>query len=73
MELFHPVKPLVDGLGKQHACHKGQQGHQIMPHPLKIALAQVGGQQHDVPGLRIGEHLAPADVGVGILKTAGEG
>ena len=41
-----------------------------MGEPGKIALEQALAHQHDVAGLRVGEHLAASDVGVRVLQPA---
>lgn len=36
-----------------------------------MALKEVGRQEDDISGLCVGEHAAPAQIGIGILETAG--
>jgi hypothetical protein len=41
-------------------------------HLIPPAIHDIGAQQHDIAGLCIGKHLAPEQIGVGILQAAGQ-
>lgn len=43
-----------------------------MQHLIPPAIHDIGAQQHDIAGLGIGKHLAPEQIGVGILQAAGQ-
>ena len=73
VEPLHVPEVLLHLFGGQHAQRKGAQGHQIMQHPLPVSVHQVGTEQHDVAGLRVGKYLAAEQVGVGVLQAAGQG
>ena len=73
VEPLHVPEVLLHLFGGQYAQRKGAQGHQIMQHPLPVPVHQVGTEQHDVAGLRVGKYLAAEQVGVGVLQAAGQG
>ena len=37
-----------------------------------LAVRQIGAAQHDVARWGVGKHLAPAEIGAGVLQAAGE-
>ena len=39
---------------------------------IPLAVKEIGAEQYDIPRLGIGKDLAPAEIGIGILQTAGE-
>ena len=65
------LEPAADLHGGKDPQRKGHNGHQILGRGRKAAGEQVGAHQYDVAGLGVGEHLAPAAVGVGVLEPAG--
>ena len=61
------LKVLPQFFRSQHPQRKGTQRHQIVQHLVPLAIHDIGAQQHDIAGLGIGKHLAPEQIGVGIL------
>lgn len=39
---------------------------------IPLAVKEIGAEQYDIPRLGIGKDLAPAEIGIGILKAARE-
>ena len=69
---LHCLKVLPHFFCDQHPQRKSAQGHQIVQHLIPPAIHDVGAQQHDIAGLGIGKHLAPEQIGIGVLQAAGQ-
>ena len=69
---LHRLKVLPHFFRSQHPQRKGAQRHQIVQYLIPPAIHDIGAQQHDIAGLGIGKHLAPEQIGVGILQAAGQ-
>ena len=54
-------------LGHEYARHERQHRHKVVCADRPFPLEEVGAEEHDVARLRVGEDLAAAKVGVGIL------
>ena len=72
VDALHPPEPAVDTFGGENARHKRQHRHKITPRRGPFPIAEVGTQQNDIAGLGVGIDLAPAEIGIGILKAARE-
>ena len=72
VERAHLPEALPHFFSGEHPQRKGAQRHQIMQHPLPVAIHQVGAEQHDIAGLCVGKHFAPEQVGIGVLQAAGQ-
>ena len=55
----------------RHAGRKGRYGRQVMQQARPVGRKQRLAHKHDVAGLRVGEHAAAPQVGVGVLQPAG--
>ena len=69
---LHCLKALPHFFRSQHPQRKGAQRHQIVQHLVPLTIHDIGAQQHDIAGLGIGKHLAPEQIGVGVLQAAGQ-
>ena len=70
--LLHLV-PVLDHLGHHNANRERHNRHQIAQRAYPFPLRQLQPEQHDVAGLRIGEHTAAAQVGISVEKAARHG
>ena len=62
----------VDAFRRENAQQERQHRDEIPGAVAPLAVKEVRAEQHDVARLGVGEHLAPAEVGIGILQAAGE-
>lgn len=47
-------------------------GEEIVDHFPPLSGTQIDSQEQDVAGLRVGKHLPPQDIGIGIHEAAGD-
>ena len=57
---------------RENAQQKRQHWDEIPGAVPPLPVKQIGTEQHDIARLGIGKHLAPAEIGVGVLQAAGE-
>ena len=67
------LKAVAHTLGGSDTQGEEDQRHQIMGHFGPVPGEQILAEQDDVARLGVGEHLAPGDIGVGVLQSAGQG
>ena len=67
------LKAIAHPLRGGDAQGEEDQRHQIVGHFRPVPGEQILAEQDDVARLGVGEHLAPGDVGIGILQPAGHG
>ena len=72
MQLPEIAEPDVDELRRHCPEHEGQNRNEIFQAHGPVAPQERCAQKHDVAGLRVGEDLTAADLGIGVLKAAGE-
>ena len=72
----HPALPVgqtdPEPFRRRHAQGEGQHGEEVAAGPAPVSVEQALAQQDDVARLGVGEHPTPAEVGIGVLKSAGE-
>ena len=72
LDSFRPVEADVDELRRHCPEHEGQNRNEIFQTHGPVAPQERCAQKHDVAGLRVGEDLTAADIGIGVLKATGE-
>lgn len=72
MHLFHVLIVPADRFRYKDAEYKCKQRHEIAPAVRPISFEEIGTEKNDISCLRICEHLAAAEVGIGVLETAGK-
>ena len=72
VDLFHALKAPVDALSDEYSEREREHRHEIAHGARRVALKKIGAQKDDVAGLSVGKHLAAAEIGIGVLQTAGE-
>ena len=68
-----PAQADTKTLRRRHPQGEGQHGEEVAGGPAPVPVEQALPQQDDIARLGVGEDLAPAQVGVGVLKPAGDG
>ena len=63
---------MEDG-GQGDSQDKGGDGEQIAQRLPQLTVGQVDAAQQDVPCLGVGKHLPPAEEGVGVHQSGGDG
>ena len=72
MHLLRVLEMAVDALRREDPQQKRQHRDEIPGAVPPLAVKQIGAAQYDVARLGIGKHLAPAEIGIGVLQAAGE-
>ena len=72
MQLPEIAEADVDELRRHCPEHERQNRNEIFQTHGPVAPQERCAQKHDVAGLRVGEDLTAADIGIGVLKATGE-
>ena len=72
MQLPEIAEADMDELRRHCPEHEGQNRNEIFQAHGPVAPQERCAQKHDVAGLRVGEDLTAADIGIGVLKATGE-
>ena len=72
VHLFHVLEMAVHAFRRENAQQERQHRDEVPGTVPPLPVKQIGAEQDDVARLGIGKHLAPAEIGVGVLQAAGE-
>ena len=64
---LHVLEMPMNTLSHENTQHEREHRHKIAPAVRPVTIEKIGAEEHDVARLRVGEDLAAAKVGVGIL------
>ena len=69
---LHVLEMPMNTLSHENTQHEREHRHKIASAVRPVTIEKIGAEEHDVARLRVGKHLAAAEIGIGVLQAAGE-